>query len=556
MTRTTTKKGVLAALFAPLAFVGLLHGCGTDRPGAGSGGGAADPEAPCPDGAERTCYGILGISNGIKSCFTGTQRCVASRWSACEAPAGKQIEITNTPTHFSGAGLGLAPESEGSGGLRTQNHVPPSPDAGCDNPCDPSCEGWFDCAGGLGDGGVAPSGPMIPVIPAAAYCGIANRGSRWSDRQVCGPSGSNNNSCSGGCSDQCRHDMFCDTSLGTPNCRFFPAGGTLSGGCSWDLTVSVGCFDAVSSQWALRVCNRGQAAVPATATAVPLGYKTGTSSAAVTSCPYPPAGFGAAEGQCNLNLAGLAPGQCRDVALTTDCGIDMTGLTRTFVINHELWPGTLASENNRCNNSTIIVDSYKSDPNVACQGTFGGGGDGGGGGGADGGVCPPGLQLDRATTPPPAWVPFPGMPGGHVDKMLSQSAGCPLAGSFYGHHCSHWPHAAGTGAPNLGFSACQGDTYCDMATGGSCCKKFDPGQTHAAGHCTTVAPDLTIGNACKIGAAGNAPRSFPVCNRGTAPVPAGTVITIGMKAPSGELPQATAYDPSHVPATLGVPTQI
>jgi hypothetical protein len=95
------------------------------------------------------------------------------------------------------------------------------------------------------------------------------------------------------------------------------------------------------------------------------------------------------------------------------------------------------------------------------------------------------------------------------------------------------------------YSNCQMDTYCSMASlgGTGCCSQFDTAGTYAlesgVGPLDTAGlgstgntglPDLTIGPGCSDVEAAKY-RFFPICNRGSAPVPINSVVKVSYVTP-------------------------
>jgi hypothetical protein len=103
------------------------------------------------------------------------------------------------------------------------------------------------------------------------------------------------------------------------------------------------------------------------------------------------------------------------------------------------------------------------------------------------------------------------------------------------------------------FYSCEMDTYCDPATGGGTgeCVPFSAGQTWAAplpvpreGATSAGGIDLTIQQGCSIPEGGPYYQYVPICNRGTAPVAAGTSVALAMAPFTGVPPYSAApFDP-------------
>jgi len=149
-------------------------------------------------------------------------------------------------------------------------------------------------------------------------------------------------------------------------------------------------------------------------------------------------------------------------------------------------------------------------------------------------------------------------PPGFVDKLLRDKA------NSWGADCERWE----TGDNTTGHvhSACQSDYYCQRhASGGTDgrCAQFaeGPNETHAGKlggttnggvECLDAYPDLTLGTPCSLAGA----IVTPICNRGAAPVPAGTVITVAEEGPSLLTPTAPTLTATADPAApmLACPT--
>ena len=151
-----------------------------------------------------------------------------------------------------------------------------------------------------------------------------------------------------------------------------------------------------------------------------------------------------------------------------------------------------------------------------------------------------GIKLD-ASILPDAVVGLQATPPGFVDKLLRDKA------NSWGKDCERWD----TGNSETGWvhSACQSDYYCARhvsggGTEGDCVQFSEgPNETHAGKlggttnggvECADAYPDLTLGTPC--GLAGQI--IVPVCNRGAAPVPAGTTIKVSEENSSLTTPTA------------------
>lgn len=81
---------------APLGVVeapGEGGGAGDDGAGGGGGGDpGAEPRGEgdtCDDGDEQECIIDVGVQNGKRTCFAGSQRCRDGRWGPCHYVPGR-----------------------------------------------------------------------------------------------------------------------------------------------------------------------------------------------------------------------------------------------------------------------------------------------------------------------------------------------------------------------------------------------------------------------------------------------------------------------------------
>jgi hypothetical protein len=139
------------------------------------------------------------------------------------------------------------------------------------------------------------------------------------------------------------------------------------------------------------------------------------------------------------------------------------------------------------------------------------------------------LSTD-ASLKPDAVTGVAATPPGFVDKLLQDKA------HHWGADCERW----NTGNNETGHvhSACQSDYYCQRhssGTNGNCAQFGEgPTETHAGKlggttnggvECLDAYPDLTLGTPCGLGGS----IIVPICNRGSAPVPANTVVTVAVE---------------------------
>jgi hypothetical protein len=140
-------------------------------------------------------------------------------------------------------------------------------------------------------------------------------------------------------------------------------------------------------------------------------------------------------------------------------------------------------------------------------------------------------------------------PAGFVDKLVRDRS----PGNGWGLPCESWN--TGNTATGWVHSACQSDYYCSRQAGTTSgyCVQFDEGatQTHTgmvggttngAVSCRDAYPDLTIGVPCGLASQ----IIVPICNRGAATIPSGTVISLAQEPSTLVAPQA--------PTNTNVPT--
>lgn len=87
-------------------------------------------QEPCKDGTTRECSITLGETNGVLSCYRGSQVCQGGSWSACGGSAFANEGVVEQPTPG-----WYAPDS-----YRQRSYSVPQD---CmDNPCDPNCKSF------------------------------------------------------------------------------------------------------------------------------------------------------------------------------------------------------------------------------------------------------------------------------------------------------------------------------------------------------------------------------------------------------------------------------
>ena len=153
-------------------------------------------------------------------------------------------------------------------------------------------------------------------------------------------------------------------------------------------------------------------------------------------------------------------------------------------------------------------------------------------------------------------------PGGFGGKLFSDACngGTPCDG--YATGSGGCPDGGGSSG-NITFFACQLDTYCDIQSAGGgdgCCHQFVPGQyygTAAAAPLTGSTPgvDLTVGPACYT-VSDKTYDTVPICNRGSALLPAGGNLTLALVAPAGQIPPTACPACNSLPATCSMPIPV
>lgn len=433
-------------------------------------------------------------SGDYVACEVGTRACVDGSWGACVG--------TSTVTTKARA-PSVAPQ-----GL--MNASAPCPTTGpLANPCDPYCNHYVDDAVGLTpDGGVTSTGGgltipgasgssvceyVAPQNPASAYAVLPDA---WK------PSPS---PCPGaGPAEACGADSYCD---GASQCRPLATGATYAtvspGTCSgsWDLTFGLPCRDAGTDT--VSICNRGGTTAGA---GVIRGVVQDASLAGqpTTVSLYKTLGSSVRTGTCSFDLAAnpLAPGKCRSVELASLCpGADFTSGSgvRTIQWNMPDWsggpdPARVAGECISSNNFTVYAPASV----LACQG-----------------------QGCSATGTGPTLMTAAGISACNGGTNLGGPA--PTSGPD---GCSLTDY----------YDTCKQDHRCVDSTPNRCAWNGGDGWREPA--CNGV--DITVGAPC--GPAGSTPSNVPFCNRGTQPVPAGTVLTFYRFNPTRP-PSAAVCDP-------------
>ena len=191
---------MLGRAFAVLTFVvstiaAAAAGCGADseKPtgsggsssttGAGPGGSTSSIPNACLDGAVQACHVTLAQHGSVLTCYAGTQTCAAGVWGDCIGgsefhrllPGAGSVErrdpgAADGDTVAEPAAPIFHPDSLTDAGA--------CPDAGFNDPCDPTCMGYPE----VPDGGVAITGTGNPGWKNGAVTslpgGLLNKGQK------------------------------------------------------------------------------------------------------------------------------------------------------------------------------------------------------------------------------------------------------------------------------------------------------------------------------------------------------------------------------------------
>lgn len=344
----------LAVLLAPFLAVGAVtYGCSSqDRPGPGGAGGVNQPgDNRCSvEGQTRSCYELVSVHSGVRSCFQGLQTCKAGAWGAC----GGSGTITATNHGIGVSGL-VDPTDEQIEQIKIRTHPGSgSPEAGaCANPCDPGCVGYDEDASITPESGIPEAGaPGLPATPPGFVSKLLlGKGQGYGADCERWETGNNE---TGHVHSACQSDYFCSrhASGGTNgSCVQFTEGpnethagklaGSTNGGVECadafpDLTLGTPCL--VGSDIMVTVCNRGAAAV-ASGTTIRVAEENATAVTpnAPVMAQVPEAGAEMAAcptftSDCSITLsAPLNPGFCVKINGTTGCTSPLNGNKSLYV---------------------------------------------------------------------------------------------------------------------------------------------------------------------------------------------------------------------------------
>jgi hypothetical protein len=171
---------MLGRAFAVLIFVtstiaALAAGCGADSekpPGTGGsgattatgpGGSTSSIPGSCSEGATQECHVTLSQHGSVLTCYAGTQTCTGGVWGDCVGGAEFQRFLPGAGSierRDPGVDLGNSPADPDAPVFHPLNlsDAGACPDAGFNNPCDPTCMGYPE----MPDGGIAITGVGNP----------------------------------------------------------------------------------------------------------------------------------------------------------------------------------------------------------------------------------------------------------------------------------------------------------------------------------------------------------------------------------------------------------
>ena len=472
--------------FPIVAVIATFIACGSDHPDA-AGDGTNNPAAFCgtpnascdcsTPGEVVDCGSVEMRSGDYVACSIGKRTCVGGKWGECQGTSivTKNIATANAAGDLHGLALG------GS----TMCPAPPSTQS---NPCDPYCNQFVDDPGGLVIGGgitVTPGGITIGGSGAPVAC---QQPMDWTAVYAQYPAGSRPNggpptTCTVGSPDKCSLDTTCVGTTCTP--RAVAANGSCVG---TDFTLGTPCWDG--TRFTFQVCNRGT--VAATSGILPIAHHTGSPSVAPSTCTMAVNG---PAGDCSIDLAvkPLQPGTCVEFTPTADCPLSVpteAGDNFYFVNQSNTGIPLIAGECNTCNNYTATKDTAK----------------------------PPGVPGAACTAISCGGL---GTSGGQpaTSSLLNGINTCAGSQDVITNPCT---------AANANVN-CEQDFHCDLTAGSPTINTCVWNQKTAYSDAACTGVDLTIGAGCNNGAT----YSLPICNRGTVPLPAGSVIKVGQQNTGG-----------------------
>jgi hypothetical protein len=170
-------RAVAVLVFIVSSFAAAAAGCGADseKPsgsggsgstsGPGNGGSSSSLPGQCLEGTTKDCHVTLGQHGSVITCYAGTQECVNGVWGECQGgstferllPGSGELERRDDGEP---SAMVVEPEAPVFHTLGLTDAGPKMcPDAGFNDPCDPTCMGFPEVAP---DGGIAITGVGNP----------------------------------------------------------------------------------------------------------------------------------------------------------------------------------------------------------------------------------------------------------------------------------------------------------------------------------------------------------------------------------------------------------
>jgi hypothetical protein len=528
-----------------------LVACGSDLPplagGSINGSGNQVAGGPCTtEGAKQSCHAIVLQHQGFVDCFNGTQQCVNGAWTPCDGSDGSGGTLSTHAIPI------LDPDQLRLASLSSPSNTTPP----CSTDlCNPYCWGFNE----------VPPSPIGPTCPAPKGWGSCLEPLDWSAYYKALPSGNQEangafpTTCTivGSGPDPCEFGLQCSVTSGTGVCQPRAWGSTNAANCggsgsgdddddddstiSPDFTLGMPCYDAVSTNFAISICNHGTGNAPKTGT---LNIAHGNGSANVNPTTGTPTN--GLQGGCAIDLSAatttLKKGQCMTIEPVSDprCGTQGSSTWTSknnsgdqwFLVNWSDATGSMVgpaiTECDTSNNFTATKDTAKTAADFCV-------------------TCGSGTTATTVTTP----AGNGNLSTSQLDQLVMDNTRVWASG------CSQWPTA--DDAKSNQFTACGADMYCAISDrptpngGDDKCHQF--GQS---GNATTWSssicsgfPDLTVGVGCADASAtpANDP-AVPICNRGNVAVAAGATIKMTLfKGTTAKSPYA--FDSAIAGATAG-----
>lgn len=500
-------------LFVMVSVVSVAIGaCGADREtldppgstgGGGAGGGTATGGGPCADGEARECHVTIGRHEGVLTCLDGVETCEGGSWGECVGVTqNKRIRAPGTRRPAPGE-RPLADEKPGDGELPKPMSL--SGSAPCSaNPCDPTCQSFDEDPG--------PGGVTIPTVLPMFPWTVGDINALPDDVAKLGTQ----EPCS--TAEDCQFDQYCDNPSSIA-CDHHPCatGTSQTLGMPPEAVPGATGLNATCSPCVQKICD----ADPTCCTEEYPG-----------PCEHDPCLRGSPlKPTCDACVAavcapGVAPGCCEPMCTT---GADCTAIGMPAVCNAQ---GRCACNAGSCPvgascNSGFCVPSWGK---ANCVNKIAA-------------ACAP-----KVCPTPNKWT------AACADKVASLcGSSCEATTGTCAHNICYTGDKLALGCDSCVDAICAVDPNCCTGLNGawnfSCVEKVKSvcGQNCAPkGLCTSWLPgetdpkcpgaDLTLGVPCD--------GHMPVCNRGTAAIPAGqTLDVISFPAGAGKMPSS---DPNEV----------